>query len=203
MDYLGYEVLTTEPNRLTDTGEDWERSATVLDNVTGYFEAWTRSDAPLIGRSFSWLLHGRTEIAEFRGWLARRAGRFSPLWVPTYQSNLKLAQPVAPADTQIVVHYAGYGTRMFPLPARRYLALINAPGSLVPAKVLSVGQEIPGREVLTLSAAAGVALSTNTSLVSFLCFSRLEEDVVEMTWHTHWLATATARFRELPMEAPA
>jgi hypothetical protein len=58
-------------------------------------------------------------------------------------------------------------------------------------------------ETLTLDPATGAAWPVATTILSFLRFSRLEDDEVEIVWESPQVAQAIIRVRELPNEAPA
>ena len=58
-------------------------------------------------------------------------------------------------------------------------------------------------EQIGLDASVGVALPADGTVISFLVFCRLDEDLTRIQWFSTWGCEATIRFVELPLEVPA
>lgn len=207
LSYLGVEVLTVHPDRDGRQEEGWSEGAHVLDNETGKRGVAVHRRPPSISRPVRWYLDGREEISTFRAWLDARMGRLAPLWVPTWQRDLRPAVDLEAAGTQLTVRSIGYTAALFPHAARRHLAFITPAGGIVCRGVTAAVDHGDGTETLTLTAAVGVDVAASDAsgavTISLLCYARLEEDDTEITWETQEFATAAVQLVEIPQEAPA
>ncbi|MBY4834206.1 hypothetical protein K6W55_28775, partial [Burkholderia dolosa] len=99
--YRGYDTLLLHPNRVEDVSIDYQRLADVFDVETGTPAVIDSPNRPFIVRRHQYLLPDRTRLTAMRGWLAARAGRQVPFWVPTWERGLEVAQPFALDATEI------------------------------------------------------------------------------------------------------
>lgn len=199
--FLGYDVLLDQPNRIDDLDEEVKRSLERLDFGTGAITIDPRSDSPLWGRGFEWLLEGREEITRFKEWFNLRSGKLVPFWVPTWQTDLELIKDIAPTDEQIFVKNIGYGKFYALHPARKRFFFLYHNGTYFIKTLTGFSQNASDTEILAIDSSFGQNLKANRFLmISFLTFVRLASDDLEIFWHNKDLATVKARFIELPRE---
>lgn len=187
--YQGYRVFDWRPNRSTDLEDRWLRRLSIIDYGTGLSTFDDESGAPLIGRTLTWLLTHRSAATAFRGWLAARAGRANPCWLPTFESDLEVSRTVAATDAGLVVRNVGYARFVAADPLRRDLRLLTTAGTFH-RRITGANEISEDEELLSLDAPLGVTLQPGQFLqVSYLELARLDQDAVEL----HWETDATAR----------
>ena len=124
MTYQSFDVLQLNYDRVGSIREDVQRDFDVLDGDTGVRAVIDRWTVPAPSRPFTWTAFGLAEIAAMRAFLEDRKGMAVPFWLPTFQSDLTLDEPVVALDTSIVIRYAGYQEYLFGTTgARRHIAL--------------------------------------------------------------------------------
>lgn len=201
----GFDVLTIEPNRSGPLDDELERRFALLDPQVGIRQPDERTPAPAPVRAFRWTAFSRQEVAVMRAFLDARKGRRVPFWLPSWQQDLRLAANVLAAQTVISAVWIGYTAQMFgTTEGRRHLAsfAVNRDASYHHVTDANDPQDLV-TESLTIAPGAGVDWAASTTILSFLRFSRLEDDEVEITWHGPHTAEAILRVREIPHEAPA
>lgn len=202
MTYLGFEVLDhVTPGRVDDPAE-FRRSMVMLDTRTGKRMVDDPGGAPAVTRPFLWAAQGRTAVNTLKTFLTARKGRAVPVWVPTYQQDLILAQDGQSSEGSITVKDVNYTNLMFPNAARRQLVFMTAAGAITTIKKVtgSTRNQAGGTETLSLDAVLGVNLPAATTIVSFLTLCRLATDEAELAWYSTDYVEALLRFTELPRE---
>lgn len=202
--YEGFDVLEVEPNWRDGIDSTYRRDWIRFDPGTGKVRVDDKTGCAALDGSFSWFLEDRAAIASFKSFVNARKGQAVPFWLPTWRSDIQLADDVVSNSATITISLIGYTKFMFAQAARRRIAFILADGSKVYRKVIAASDPGNGTtETLTLDAAPGVALPASTTLVSLLTLCRLEADEVKVQWHTQTVAEASLAFREIPKEVPA
>jgi hypothetical protein len=200
--YNGLDLLTTMPDGVNGQLVTIKRTMLKEDSDTGIFTYLAPTTTPVPTRTFQWFLNGRTAIAQFKGFLANRQGRYVAFWAPTWRQDLALALPVASTDTTITIKSCGYSEYVFPSStARQFLALIGPDYTVTPAQVTASVDNGDGTETLKLSAVSGATLDTTTSLVSFLTAVRLASDAITIEYPTSQFASVSTPLDEVPHEA--
>ncbi|MCW7536700.1 hypothetical protein OOT46_02375 [Aquabacterium sp. A7-Y] len=196
--YQGYQIFDWPPNRSEDVEDNWQRKLTVLDHQTGARGFEDESGIPQIGRRLSWLLPDRVQVSRFRAWLAMRAGRANPAWLPTFESDLVVTRPVATADSGITVRNVGYSRFVAAHPQRRDLVLRTTAGVFY--RRVTGGDELSAdEELISLDAPLGVTVAPAQFLqISWLELARLDQDAVELFWETDQIARLQLSTRTLP-----
>jgi hypothetical protein len=200
--YQGFDVLEEEPDAGTDRTVTYTRSLHVLDGQTGLRAAWDRVGTPLVGRQpLTLLLEGREEIEAMQIFLARRCGRLSPFWQPTWARDLQIYANLASGDPDLVIMACSYADGLFSDPARRHLTFILPDGTPYYREVMDAAPGAPGTEVLTLDTSRPVTLDKDSMLISFLTLCRLAADDPTLHWHSDQVAETTLETVEIPFEA--
>jgi len=195
--YHGYRVFDWRPNRSTDLEDRWRRKLSIIDYGTGLSTFDDESGAPLIGRTLTWLLTDRSAANAFRGWLAARAGRANPCWLPTFESDLEVTRTVAATDAGLVVRNVGYARFVAADPLRRDLRLLTTAGTFH-RRITGANEISEDEELLSLDAPLGVTLDPQQFLqVSYLELARLDQDAVELHWETDSVARVQLSTRTL------
>jgi hypothetical protein len=196
--YQGYRIFDWPPDRSEDVEDSWQRKLTVLDHGTGVRGYEDESGQAQIGRRLTWLLPDRPQVGRFRAWLAARAGRANPAWLPTFQSDLVVTRPVATADSGITVRNVGYSRFVAAHPQRRDLVLRTTAGVFY--RRVTGGDELSdGEELISLDTPLGVTVAPAQFLqTSWLELARLDQDAVELFWETDQIARLQLSTRTLP-----
>ena len=179
----------------------WWRRLAVLDGEVGGRDV---RDLPGIGQarmSHRWMLANRSEIQGLRGWLAARAGRKQPFWLPSSKGDVLLAAPASSGASTLTVRNRGLW-RMFSGPdtaaGRRDLMFDLQDGQRIFARCVLVEQLDAETERLTLDAPLPRDLDpAQVRLISLLRLVRLESDAVEISYATPDVADAELSLRGL------
>lgn len=196
--FQGLDLLTTMPDGRSPQKTTVHRTMIREDSDTGVFGYLAPTTVPVPTRDFDRFLKGRATIAQFKGFLANRVGRYIAFWAPTWRQDLELAVPAAATDTTLTIKSCGYTAYVFPsAPVRAVLALIAGGPTVTPATVTAAVDNGDGTETLTLSSPAGVALPVD-GMVSYLTPVRLESDSVTIAYAHSEFARASTPLAEVP-----
>lgn len=198
--FQAYNIFDLRANWASDPSESMARAMTVLENVTGLPLVRSHTVGPVGSFEMMLSLTGRTEIAEFRSWLRAFKGRQTPVWVPSWVSDLVPTQD--PTGSTIYVESVDYAARLYPHNARKYLAIIDHEWTINPVAVTGASDN-GTTETLTISPALSGTLPKEHTLISFLLLARLEQDGVTTKYYGRDYAEVTMQFTEVPREAPS
>jgi hypothetical protein len=188
-DYQGYKVFGWKPDRSADLEDSWRRKLAVIDYGAGLPTFDDESGSPKIGRKLTWLLADRSNVTIYRGWLAARAGRVNPCWLPTFESDLEVVATVAATDAGITVQNVGYARFVNADILRRDILLRTTAGTFH-RRITGAHEISDAEELLSLDTPLGVTLQPEQFLqISYLELARLDQDTIEL----HWETDATAR----------
>lgn len=205
MIYLGFPVLTEDPNRRDIPTHTLQLSKTRNDSVTGPFTEIVKGPVQQQVRPFSWFMGSRADVVAFEAFRDSCAGRLNPFWAPTWQHDLYL-QTVVIAGTAVIPLVNTNYTKFFWDPVnkwRRYLAFVRIGTGISFLRRIDVATEDSAiQETITVDSAVPVNLIPGEWMLSFLTMCRLDTDVVVTHWHGPALAESVLTFRELPLEAP-
>jgi len=200
--FKGVEVLEVEPSRDDGIEDRFERKIFILDTGTGTRSADAVDPAPSALRTVSWVTFSRSEARALREFMDRRRGRQIPFWAPAWEEDLALAADAAPGSSSITILAAGYTARLFPAGKwRRYIAIRTPDGPARYREIISSVDNGNGTETLILDDAVPEAMLAASTLIAFLRYSRLEDDLVRLEW-TGGFASAKIAIRNLPGETP-
>lgn len=201
--YRGFDVVEIEPDRGSGTPDEIQRKVFVMDSTTGARTAVAADPAPTDVRTFRWLAFNRTEAKDLRDFLDARKGRAIPCWIPAWEEDMTLAADQSPGATSFPVLFMQYTALMFPnTNARRHLAIRVPGGTFYYRKVSGAVDNGNGTETVTIESAIPVAMPANGTLICFLHFARLDDDVNEIEWVGQY-AECEVPVRDLPTEVPA
>lgn len=176
--YLGHDVLEERPTILGDMNDRLVRDVKVVDSSLGLIDVQPTLNYLDSTSQMGWDTLSRVELAELRRWLYSRRGKQVGFWMPTWNNDLTLLSDIAAGSLTINVRSIGYSSafgvrdieiRPFSGTVRRLRITGGSPGAE------------PGTETLLLGEAAGFILAANdVESVSFLDFSRLDADRIEI-----------------------
>ena len=196
--YRGYDTLLQHPNRVEDVSIDYQRLADVFDVETGTPAVIDIPNRPLIVRRHQYLLPDRARLTAMRGWLAARAGRQVPFWVPTWERGLEVAQPFALDATEILVQGRGFATYYQAMPGRRDVAFLHNDGTWFLRSITGFEFVDGVVERMRIDAALGRAcVPSDFRIVCFLELARLESDAVEFFFETDRVVRVTLPIRSI------
>ena len=194
--YRGYPVLTTPSDWTADLTVDYMRKMQTVDFGVGGVYRDDESGQPALLSSHHWTLDSRANIAAFRSFLYARRGRLSAVWLPSFLSDLSLAAPVTDTATQISTEHCKY-TDLYNLKRNRRDIRIELTNGTVLYRRITACTEISSTvEQLTLNAALGVDVGVDDiERISFMTFSRLDADAIELAWRWGDLVEAKMNWR--------
>ncbi|ASJ23818.1 hypothetical protein LH462_09965 [Laribacter hongkongensis] len=196
--YRGYDTLLQHPNRIEDVSIDYQRLADVFDVETGTPAVIDIPNRPFIVRRHQYLLPDRADLTAMRGWLAARAGRQVPFWVPTWERGLEVAQPFTLDATEILVQARGFATYYQAMPGRRDVAFLHNNGTWFLRRITAFEFVDGVVERMRIDAALGVACApSDFRIVCFLELARLESDAVEFFFETDRVVRVTLPIRSI------
>lgn len=196
--YRDYDTLLRHPNRVEDVSVDYQRLADVFDVETGTPAVIDIQNRPFIVRRFQFLVPDRADLSVLRGWLATRAGRQVPFWVPTWERGLEVAQPFKLDATEILVYARGFVTYYQAMPGRQDVAFLHNDGTWYLRKITAFEFVDGVYERMRIDTALGVACApSDFRIVCFLELARLESDAVEIFFETDRIARVTLPLRSI------
>ncbi|GGH54929.1 hypothetical protein GCM10010975_11980 [Comamonas phosphati] len=196
--YRGYDTLLQHPNRVEDVSIDYQRLVDVFDHDTGAPAVIDIPNRPFIVRRHEYLLPDRARLTAMRGWLAARAGRQVPFWVPIWERGLEVAQPFTLDATEILVQARGFATYYQAMPGRQDVAFLHNDGSWTLRRITAFEFVDGVVERMRIDAALGRACApSDLRIVCFLELARLESDAVEIFFETDRVARVTLPIRSI------
>lgn len=183
--FMSNYVLETEPNEADSLRYSYDRKMYIIDEKTGI--PLLSDVAPFLLQTHSWFAKGRQRASELRGVLYALMGRRVPIWIPSFYSDFELIDTTLAAGTTLHVKRCGYTDIGGPFKNREYILIHMRDGTRLYRKIVAasiVGAEGVSEDLLIDSAPTHDLTPDNILRISFLSFSRLDQDSVELTHHT-------------------
>ena len=178
----------------------YHRTMLLEDAITGVFGYCNPNAAPVPVRDFLWTNLTRPAIAQLKGFLANRLGRYSAFYCPTWVQDFVLSSPVLTTDATLTVESCGYSAYVFPADAVRRTLVLMAGSAFVPVTVNRAIDNGDGTETLTLNAAVGTAFASGMATqVSYLTPVRLDRDAITIEYKTAGIAETKLSLAEVPL----
>lgn len=197
-DYLGYPVLLTPPNWTEDLQGEFGRKWRELDYLTGRRVVDDLTGLARTRRVHRWLLVGRAAIAGFRFWLAARAGRLKPFWLPSFQSDLRVIAPVGGTDAFLTVENRSYAEGPVAAVGRRDLLISTTSGAQFYRRVTAASEISDSSELVAIDSPLGTTLPPEQfQRISFMQLVRLDTDNVEIAHITDEVAEVVLPLRSI------
>lgn len=178
------EVLLKEPNWVADLGSDFQTEGKVLDFGLQGFALSTRSGIPDIVQQYEWFLKGREQMLEFREFLARRRGKFSGFWMPSWNSDFTIKGTTLSGATGFKAVENYYGLLVAGANGRNHVMVELKNGTKILRKIDSAGVEVDG---VTLNIVTNETMGTtfepeDVKKVCLMGWYRLANDKVTMRY---------------------
>lgn len=198
-EYRGLPVLEWRPDESDNRTSAFERTVGVIDADTGPIRRFDRPGRAFRSTEMAWVIKGRIEHARLRSFLYALRGRMGNLWLPSWNTDLVLAAPVAPASSVISIEWAGYTLFGHQQPTRRDIRLELHDGSVFYRRITG-SVEDGETETLTLDSAFGRAVAfSDVRQISFMQVCEQLSDRVELLHETDaiGITLCTSRFRAI------
>ncbi|HZF98030.1 MAG TPA: hypothetical protein VEY92_07270 [Pseudoxanthomonas sp.] len=179
--YLTHLVLDVRPDEGDDPSASYLRFAKTVDYDAGLPVVHDLPGVALRNQQSHWQLFGRADHTWFRSLLYTLGGRRTPIWVPSFASDLKPVAAVAGGSTSMSVEWAGY-TLFGKSKHNRKDVLIELFNGMKLYRRITDAVEVGNTETLTLNAsldAASIAPG-NIRSISFMALSTLASDEIEI-----------------------
>lgn len=148
-----------------------------FDFEVGIVKAFPVWDNNRTTRPYKVITETDEEAWSLRQWLYRRAGRYRPFWLPTFENDIRLHQTGSIASTVSVLA----DSRVPYTQGRLNLAFGLRNGSWLPRRVVSESSSGANVRSLTLDSALNVDAS-EVLCISYLGLRRLDSDQVDLSW---------------------
>lgn len=164
------------------------------DSGLGPVDQLRKGDLAGLTKSARWVARSRAQAEELRRFFARRAGRHTPVWMPSGRADFVLVAPTDPASPAIVVEKSTFGSLLWPNPKFRDVVIELTSGVKLCRRVEAVA-EAASTTTLTLDdLLPGVIAPGDVARLSFLGLYRLADDSVTFNWHTDGAAVVEIDF---------
>lgn len=196
--YRGYPVLENSPDDSAQMEASYTRLANVIDNDTGVVEMDDTADIGFPLWTHAWFMQGRTQRAFLRGLLYLLKGRQGEIWVPSYQSDLKLAATVAATASTMDVEMTGYTLFLVGQINRQDIRIELLNGTVFYRRVTGSTSVDANTERLSIDSTLGQQITpSQVRRISFMSLCRLNADSVDIQHENGdtGLATAATQWR--------
>lgn len=192
-----YPVLDILPNRSQDMTEVWTRALEHLDNGVGQSYLFDLVSSTKSAMSYHFTLLDRLKINNYRNILYYLKGRLKPIWIPTGNQDMYLAEPIVTGLSTLTINYCAYTSQVFGKPTRQHLR-IQTPERVFYRRIVAAVENVgTQRETLTLNEALDTTVGIEHVFISFLCLRRLDSDSVELSWVNPTLMETNVVFKEV------
>ncbi len=201
-EYEGIQVLTVAPNYGLDLTAEFERMFDRVDNRTGIPEQFHTSPVGFMVRSHNWTALGRAQYVALKSQFYRMAGRNNPVWLPTFERDLTILDPVGEGDNFIRIDLAGFSQYFNNTPTegadRIEIALKD--GTRLRRRIMSTSSYNSQSSLVVLDSGLPAFEAYDVMRTSFLTLSRLNTDTIEFEHLTDVdrITRAAATFRTRP-----
>lgn len=191
--YGGYEVVLKKLNwaQPIDTGNDFNFAE--IDYQTGNSARFDEFDTPKLNKRFQWVLKDRAAHLEFRALIARLAGRFKAVWMPTWLGDFSLYSTEVSTATSIKVKTNEFQQMVGVDPALdTIMIVVDGTPMFKTINAVTLGASFT---TLGLTTTIGTALNqSNVSMISLIHLCRLTADRVTINHLTSEVATVDLNF---------
>jgi hypothetical protein len=151
---------------------------TIVDQVVGPVARFTDTTRPQQIKPFYSILENRQQIVNFKKFLFRRAGKYRPFWLPSFENDLRLLS-TGTISTTITISsdsFIAYASQ------RTHIA-IHANEAWHARAVSNPIQLDADRVQLTLSSALNLP-ADKIVCISYLGLYRFDSDKIDLTWQS-------------------
>lgn len=197
--YKGYPVYKTKNDFSESVNSTYRLKEQILDALIGSYSLMPETNGHQVTTPFKVLLTSRQAIAEFLGFLNSRAGRFTAVWIPSYQDDFTVIDTIDPTATTFSIEPCGYSTFYAVHPARRDVCFIKPDGSMYYRRITGATAPDNTSEVISIDSSLGFTVTPGDGTrISFLTLCRLDQDNIELNWLTDNKMSVGFGFTDLP-----
>lgn len=184
-EYLGHLVLEMRPDEGDDPSSSYGRLERTVDHGAALPFVHDMAGIALRVQQSQWLLSGRAEHTWFRSLLYTLCGRQTPIWVPSFASDLKPVETISGGSSTLSVEWAGYTLFGKDKPNRKDVRVELTDGAVLYRRITNA-VEAGDTETLTLNAAldAGSIAPSRIRAISFIALSTQGSDEAEIDHET-------------------
>lgn len=194
--YRSQPVLLDGPNRDPDYSTQYQRQLELVDFGVGISDVDDQSLIPDQVTAHTRLMTNRAELGAFRGWAYAREGRLKALWVPSFVSDLILVAPLTSVATTINFKYAGLVDLTEAGQHRKDVRIELMNGAVYYRRLSNPAKITDDIERMDLSSPIGVDVGiADVKIISWMAYSRLDSDVIEIAWDAPHVAESLTVFR--------
>lgn len=191
--YLTHPVLDVRPDESDDPTVSYAGLLQSVDYGTSIPFEHDLPGIALRAQQSHWKLWGRAEHSWFRSLLYTLAGRSTPIWVPSFVSDLKPVAAVSGGSTTLSIEWAGYTLFGKDKPNRKDVVIELVDGTKFYRRITNA-VEAGDNETLTLSASlSGSSIAPGSiRAISIMALSTLASDEIEIEHTTDQDGEATS-----------
>lgn len=184
MQYRTLPVLEWRNEESDSPTDQYNRLSATTDADAGKVFYTDLPGMPFRAQSQRFLLAGRDQHSAFRSLAYALNGEANTLWVPSWQADVRLLQPVGATATQIAVPWIGYTQFGYLQQNRRDIAIELLNGTRLYRRITG-SAETQGHEVLQLDSALGVAVDpSQVRQIGWLSVCQLASDTISIEHDT-------------------
>jgi len=190
--YRSYPLLDVEPNRRDDLTFSIARDVLEFDTDHGVREWEDTLSEQIHNISHTHTLGKKEDSAKLVRFFGKRAGKLTPIWVPTWTHDLTIVEDIPEFSSIIKIENIGYADFLVNLKNRRDIEIVLKNGTVYRRRI--TGATILSTEIeeLDLDATINVDIATSEiERVSYLQFMRLNTDTLEVANYTQEVAEAS------------
>jgi hypothetical protein len=192
--YLGRPVLTVRPDESDASSSGETRLLQTVDYEAALPFSYDLPGLALRTQSTQWKLHRRPAHSWFRSLLYTLRGRVTPMWLPSFASDLKIVADIAANDVTLACEWSGYAVFGLGKVNRRDIRIELGDGTIYYRRITHAA-DAGATETLTLDSALSTQAiaASHIRVTSFMALCTLGSDSVELSHVTDQdgLATAT------------
>ncbi|WQI22633.1 hypothetical protein U2S91_08345 [Stenotrophomonas maltophilia] len=178
--YLGMPVLNRWADWTDYPKASYARLREVLDNGSATALTVNLADFAFRSQTTQWKLFGREEHSWLRSLAYTLCGRSTPIWLPSYTSDLRITGDLAVGATEIPIEWAGYALFGAQAPGRRDLRIELLDGTAIHRRIVAsvASNDV---EVITLDAPLDINIvASRVRAVQIMSLATLASDQVEI-----------------------
>jgi len=190
--YLDHLVLDVRPHESDSPTASYARLTQSVDYGVGLPVTHDLPDIALRAQQSHFALHGRPAHTWFRSLLYTLRGRATPIWVPSFASDLRPVAPITGGSATLSIEWAGYTLFGVGRPNRQDVVIELNDGTRYYRRITAAA-EAGDTETLTLNAPlSGSSISpSKIRAISFMALCTLASDEIEIEHTTDQDGMAT------------
>lgn len=185
-------------NPTVDASRSIQRRLSRVATAAGKFAVYAHALGPVGTHTVQMDFDSVESIDAFWDWYETVLGACEPFWLPSYRRDFVPLDTVGDADVSFDIVDRGYTDLEFPDPNRNSIVVVRADGGLTKRQIIDAVNNEDGTETLTMNASLGFEFTQGRANgICYLMYCRLTDDLVQMDWWTHDIASVTLSITEV------